>query len=117
MISAVSCREDDTANYLGEEFSIEVRQEDAECAGFAGDEASCTTVGDIAEGSGDVVDPASGLFPNRSAAVENAGDGCYGDARLAGHVLDGDGGLSGRSQTVPGTAFQLPIRRGGSEGD
>jgi hypothetical protein len=64
----------DAANNLGEEFAVEVGKEDADSAGAAGNEAACAAVGDIAECGGDVANPAAGLFPNESAATENAGD-------------------------------------------
>jgi hypothetical protein len=75
VITGPSCGDIDTANNLGEEFTVEVGKEDPDGAGAAGDEASSAAVGDITECGGDVANPAAGLFPNESTAVENTGDG------------------------------------------
>ena len=62
----------DAADDFGEEFAVEVGEEDADGAGATGDEASGAAVRDIAECGGDVADAAAGFFADGAAAVKNS---------------------------------------------
>ena len=86
MISSPSCRDIDSADDFREEFSVEVGKENSDRVCAAGDEASCATVRDVAKASGDIADPASGFFADRSAAVEDPGYSSDRDARFTGDV-------------------------------
>ena len=62
----------DSPNDFRKEFSVEIREQNAECARLAGDEASRACVGDVAEGSGNLSDSESGCFAHRTSTIENA---------------------------------------------
>src|SRR6266567_3014584 len=70
VISGSSCRDINSADDFREELSVEIGEENSDGVGAAGDEASRTTVRDVAESSGNVPDTAAGFFADRSAAVE-----------------------------------------------
>ena len=92
MISSSSCRDIDSANDFREELAVEVGEEDSDGVGAACDEASGTTVWDVAEASGDVADAAAGFFADGSTAVENPGYSSDRDVRFTRDVPDGDHG-------------------------
>ena len=92
MVSSPSCRDIDSADDFREELSVEVGEENSDGVCAAGDEASCTTVRDVAEASSDITDAASGFFADRSAAVENPGYSSDRDVRFTGDVPDRDHG-------------------------
>jgi hypothetical protein len=100
----------DAANDLGEEFAVEVRKENADSAGAAGDEASRAAVGDVTECRGDVANPAACLFPNQSTAVENAGDRSDRDVGFASDIFDRGNGSGGRGRSIFCATWMITIR-------
>lgn len=111
MIAGAAGGDVDSADDLGEEFAVEIGEENADSAGATGNEASGAGVWDIAERGGDVTDAAAGFFADWAAAVENAGDCSHGDAGFARDVPD-RGDCSGWvSRSVPGACWTITIRR------
>src|SRR3981081_4260103 len=78
------------SNELGKEFAIQVGKEDAECFGFARNEAARATVWHIAHPAGDFTNEPPRLFAYRSAAVENSGYGGDGHVCRTSNILDRD---------------------------
>ena len=92
MIAGPSCGDVDTTVDFGEEFSIEVRKQDSDGMGAAGDEASRPAMGYVAEPSGDITDSTAGFFADRGSAVENTGYSSDRDVRFTRDVPDGGHG-------------------------
>jgi hypothetical protein len=111
VIAAAAGGDVDTADDFREEFAVEVGEKDADCAGAAGNEASCPGVWDVVERGCDVANAAAGFFAYWSTAVENAGDGCDGDVGLARDVPDRDNSSGVVSRSVPGAGWPVTIRR------
>jgi len=84
------CRVVHAANDFREEFSIEVRQKNAECLGLARDETARSTVGDVAHSSCDFVYQAPGFLTYWSALVQNSRDCGDGHFCFTSDVLDRD---------------------------
>ena len=110
VITAASCCEVDATDHFGEEFAVEVGEENSDSAGFAGDQASGAAVRDVAKAGGDVADSAACFFADGAAAVEDAGNSSDGDVCLTGNVLDCDHRSGLGRGTVPRACCSV-IRR------
>jgi len=90
VVTAAPGSEVDSADDFGEEFSVEIGEEDSDRAGFAGNEAASAAVWDVAETRGDVADSSAGFFADEGAAVEYAGHCSDGNVSFTGYVFDRD---------------------------
>src|SRR5687768_18409450 len=78
------------ADHFREELAVQIRKENAQRLGFAGDEAARAAVRDVAHLAGDFTNEAPGLFADGSAAVENTRDGGDGHVCFTSDIPDRD---------------------------
>jgi hypothetical protein len=81
-------RQVDAADDLGEELTIEVREEDTHGARLLGDQAARHRMRRVAEPSGDFQDALAGLLPDGSLLVEHPGHRGDRDPGSTGNLLD-----------------------------
>ena len=88
VITRASHRGVDAADELGEELSVDVREQDTDRVRAARDEAARRAVRDVAERLDRGLDPGAGGVQHRALFVEDAGDRGHGDSSLSSHVPD-----------------------------
>ena len=102
VVPAPPRRDVDAADELGKELAEEVRQENAEGMGLAGDETARGAVGSVAELLDGAPDAQARLFADGSLFIHDAGDGGDRHARFPRDLPDRDGRSRPRRPGPPG---------------